>query len=162
MEKNQHSGSEDTGVWQGVGHGLLKVSPGPTMPEPSTLCRRATPDTALRQFQRWPTRSAGCLRLSSTSADTPRRTPIGFRRVGGGRSGGWTSETDADDVMDRKRREEKKRSTEMRAKGVTLLEDGCYGGGKWLRPCQTEELKRGRGRGRREAKGDRLKVSAVY
>jgi hypothetical protein len=43
------------------GHGLPKVSTGPAMPYPSPPCGRATPDTALRQFQGKPThRAAAC------------------------------------------------------------------------------------------------------
>jgi hypothetical protein len=33
------------------GYGLPKVSLGPTMPNPSTPCGRATPETALQPFQ---------------------------------------------------------------------------------------------------------------
>jgi hypothetical protein len=40
-------------------HGLPKVSPGLTMPNPSTPCRRDTPETALLLFRGWPTRRAG-------------------------------------------------------------------------------------------------------
>jgi hypothetical protein len=36
------------------GHGLLKVSPGLAMPDPSTPCGRAIPETALWPFQGWP------------------------------------------------------------------------------------------------------------
>jgi hypothetical protein len=59
------------------GHGLLK-SPGPAMPDPSTPCRRATPEMAepLQPFQGWPARRMGSLRPSSTLLDTPRRTPM--------------------------------------------------------------------------------------
>jgi hypothetical protein len=39
-------------------HGLPKVSPRPTMPNPSTP-RRTTHDTALRPFQGWPACRAG-------------------------------------------------------------------------------------------------------
>jgi hypothetical protein len=52
------------------GHGLPKVSPGLTMPNPYTPCRRATPETALCPFQGWPahrdgppTGRAACSRL---------------------------------------------------------------------------------------------------
>jgi hypothetical protein len=41
-----------------------------------TPCRRATPDTALWPFQGWPACKAGGLRPSSTSLETPRRTPV--------------------------------------------------------------------------------------
>jgi hypothetical protein len=54
------------------GHGLPKVSPGPTMPEPSTPCGRATPETALWPVQGWPAHRAGGLQPSSTLLDTPR------------------------------------------------------------------------------------------
>jgi hypothetical protein len=57
-------------------HGLPKVSPGPAMPDPSTPCGRATPETALHQFLVWPDRKAGGLRPSSTPLDTPRRTGL--------------------------------------------------------------------------------------
>jgi hypothetical protein len=56
--------------------GNPKVSPGPAMPYPSTPYRRTTPETALQPFQGWPAYTAGSLRPSSTSLDTPRRTPI--------------------------------------------------------------------------------------
>jgi hypothetical protein len=46
-------------------HGLPRVSPRPSMPDPSMPCGRATPKTA----------SHG-LRLSSTLLDTPRRTGL--------------------------------------------------------------------------------------
>jgi hypothetical protein len=59
---------------------LLKVLPRPAMPDPPTACGRATPKTALRPFQGWPTRRAGGLRPSSTLLDTPCRTPkLGIR-----------------------------------------------------------------------------------
>jgi hypothetical protein len=62
-----------------AGHGLNKVSLGPTMPYPSKPCRRTTPETTLQSFQEWPARRAGGLRLFSTPLDTPRRTPmVGF------------------------------------------------------------------------------------
>jgi hypothetical protein len=50
--------------------GLPKVSPGPAMPYPSMPCRRATPETALRPFQRWPAHGACSLQTSSTPLDT--------------------------------------------------------------------------------------------
>jgi hypothetical protein len=56
------------------GHGLPKVSPGPAMPDPSTPCRRASPETALRSFQGWPMTSPQGWWPSSTPLDTPRRT----------------------------------------------------------------------------------------
>jgi hypothetical protein len=52
-------------------HGLPKVSPGPTMPNPSTPCGRATREIALRPFQWWPARWAGRMRPSSTTLYTP-------------------------------------------------------------------------------------------
>jgi hypothetical protein len=58
------------------GHGLPKVSHGPAMPNPSTLCERATPETALRPFLGWPAHRAGGLRPSSSLLDTPRHTPM--------------------------------------------------------------------------------------
>jgi hypothetical protein len=57
-------------------HGLPKVSPRLTMPNPSTPCGRATPQTALRLFGGWPARRAGGLRPSSSSLDTPSRTGL--------------------------------------------------------------------------------------
>jgi hypothetical protein len=51
--------------------------PGPTMPDPSTPCRRATPETALLSLLGWSARRAGVLRPSSTTLDTPRRTGLG-------------------------------------------------------------------------------------
>jgi hypothetical protein len=55
------------------GHGLPKVLPGPAMPDPSTPCRLAAPETALWLFQRCPAHRTGGLR---PSLDTPRRTPF--------------------------------------------------------------------------------------
>jgi hypothetical protein len=63
------------GVWQGVPMDSL-VSPGTAMPYPSTPCRRATFKTALRPLQGWPTRRGGGLRLSPTSLNTRRYTPM--------------------------------------------------------------------------------------
>jgi hypothetical protein len=63
------------------GHGLPKVSLGPPMPCPSTPCGRATPETALRPFQGWPTRRASGLRLSSTPLDTTPCTPMPWDRI---------------------------------------------------------------------------------
>jgi hypothetical protein len=57
-------------------HGLPKVSSGPALPNPSTPCGRATPETALRPFRRWPAHRAGGLWLSATPLDTPRRTGL--------------------------------------------------------------------------------------
>jgi hypothetical protein len=51
------------------GHGLPKVLFRPSMPYPSTLCGQATPEM-------WPAHRAGGMRLSSTSLDTPRCTPM--------------------------------------------------------------------------------------
>jgi hypothetical protein len=41
------------------GHGLLNVSLGPAMLNPSMPCGRATPETALRWFQVWPSMQGG-------------------------------------------------------------------------------------------------------
>jgi hypothetical protein len=57
------------------GHGLSKVSPGHAMPNSSRPCGQATPVTALRPFQGWPTRRAGGFWPSSNLLVTPRRTP---------------------------------------------------------------------------------------
>jgi hypothetical protein len=54
-------------------HGLPKFSPGSAMPDPSTPCGRATPQTALQLFLGWPTHRAGGLRPSSSPLDTPCR-----------------------------------------------------------------------------------------
>jgi hypothetical protein len=62
------------GRMAGGSHGLPKVSLGPAMPNPSTLCERATPETAIRSFWGWPTHRVCDLRPSSTLLDTPRRT----------------------------------------------------------------------------------------
>jgi hypothetical protein len=51
-------------------HGLPKVSPGPAMSDPSTPCRRATPERAL---QGWSARKAVGLQPFYTPLDTPRR-----------------------------------------------------------------------------------------
>jgi hypothetical protein len=56
------------------GHGLPKVTPGPSMPYPFTPCGWATPKTALQLFLGWPTHRVGCLQPSSTLLDIPRRT----------------------------------------------------------------------------------------
>jgi hypothetical protein len=53
------------------GHGLPKVSPGPTIPY-----RQATPETAQQPFQGWPVCWAGSLRPSFTLLDTPRHTSM--------------------------------------------------------------------------------------
>jgi hypothetical protein len=58
------------------GQGLPKLSLGPAMPYPSTLCGPATPETALWPFQGRSACRAGGLRPSSTPLDTPRRTPM--------------------------------------------------------------------------------------
>jgi hypothetical protein len=50
------------------GHGLPKVSLRPTMPDPSTPCRRAMPETALPRV--------GGLQPSFTPLDTPPLTPL--------------------------------------------------------------------------------------
>jgi hypothetical protein len=57
-------------------HGLPRVSPGPALRNPSTPCRRATPETAFRPFRGWPAHRAGGLRPSDTPLDTPRRTSL--------------------------------------------------------------------------------------
>jgi hypothetical protein len=49
------------------GHGLPKVSPGPTMPYPFT---------PLQPFQRWSAYRAGSLRPSSTPKGARRHTPM--------------------------------------------------------------------------------------
>jgi hypothetical protein len=54
------------------GLGLPKVSPGTAMPDLSTPCRCATPETALQPFQEW----AGSLRPTSTLLDTQRHPPM--------------------------------------------------------------------------------------
>jgi hypothetical protein len=64
------------------GYGLPKVSPEPAMPNPSTPCRQATPETALQPFQGRYACRAGGLRPSSTPLDTPRRTPTGREKKG--------------------------------------------------------------------------------
>jgi hypothetical protein len=58
------------------GHGLPKVSLGPTMPDPSTTCGRAIPEKGLQLFQLWPACLAGGLRPSSTPLGTSLRTPM--------------------------------------------------------------------------------------
>jgi hypothetical protein len=58
-------------------HRLPKVSPGPAMPDPSTSCGRAIPETALHPFHRWSSCRAGGLWPTSTPSDTPRTTPMG-------------------------------------------------------------------------------------
>jgi hypothetical protein len=63
------------------GHGLPKVSPGSAMPDPSTPRERTTPATAMQPFQGWPAHRAGSLRPSSTSLDTPRRTPMNLIHI---------------------------------------------------------------------------------
>jgi hypothetical protein len=62
------------------GHGFPKVSLGSAMPDPSTPCGWAIPETALWPFQGWPACKADGLRLSSTPMDTPRRTPLNLLR----------------------------------------------------------------------------------
>jgi hypothetical protein len=61
---------EESGHVARGGHGVPKVLIGPAMPYPSTPCRQATPETALRPFQRWPTHRAGGLWPYSTPSDT--------------------------------------------------------------------------------------------
>jgi hypothetical protein len=57
-------------------HELPKVSPGFTVPYPSTPYEQATPETALRPFQGWPAHRVGNLLPFSTPLDTPCRTPM--------------------------------------------------------------------------------------
>jgi hypothetical protein len=52
-------------------HGLLKVSPGSYLPDPSMPCWRATPEMALQPFMGWLACRAGGLQPSSTPLDTP-------------------------------------------------------------------------------------------
>jgi hypothetical protein len=55
---------------------IPKVLSGPAMPNPSTPCRRATPEIALQPFQgRPPTRWLSCGHLTTTLA-TPSPTPL--------------------------------------------------------------------------------------
>jgi hypothetical protein len=58
------------------GHGLLQVSPKPSLPYPSTPCGRAGPETAWQQFLGWPTPRACDLWPFSTPLETPRHTPM--------------------------------------------------------------------------------------
>jgi hypothetical protein len=58
------------------GRGLPKVSTTPAVPDPSTPCRRVTPEMVLRMFQGWPACKEGGLQQSLTPLDTPRRTPM--------------------------------------------------------------------------------------
>jgi hypothetical protein len=51
------------GLWQGVAPDFLKYHSGPPYYHPSTPCRRANPETALRPFQEWPTGRAAFGRL---------------------------------------------------------------------------------------------------
>jgi hypothetical protein len=60
------------------GHGLPKVSLRPAMPNPSTPCGRASPETALWLFQGWPAHRAGSLRPSFTLLHTPTRASMLF------------------------------------------------------------------------------------
>jgi hypothetical protein len=57
------------------GHGLPNVSLGPTMPDPSTPCGRATPETALQSFYGWSAHKVGGLWQFSTPLDSPMDTP---------------------------------------------------------------------------------------
>jgi hypothetical protein len=59
--------SVDIGIWQGVAMDSLKFHSGPTMPNPSTPCGRATPETANK---------VGAPRLSSTPLDPLHHTPM--------------------------------------------------------------------------------------
>jgi hypothetical protein len=58
------------------GHGLPKVSPGPTMPNLSAPYGLATAETAVRQFQGWLAQRAVGLQPSSTPFDTKRLTAL--------------------------------------------------------------------------------------
>jgi hypothetical protein len=58
------------------GHGLPKVSPGPTLPYSSMPCRQAIPRAALPPFWGWLGCTAGGLRPSSTLLDTPPCRPM--------------------------------------------------------------------------------------
>jgi hypothetical protein len=62
------------------GHGLPKVLPQPAMLDLSMPCRQAALETALWQFQEWPTHGtgAGGLQPSTTPLDNPNRTPMAF------------------------------------------------------------------------------------
>jgi hypothetical protein len=60
-------------------HGLLKVLPGPIMPDPSTSWGQPTPETSLQPFLGWPTHMADGLWPSSTLLNTPRRTLTVFQ-----------------------------------------------------------------------------------
>jgi hypothetical protein len=57
-------------------HGLPKVPTGPVMPDPSTPCILAAPETALSPFQEWPAQKVGGLQPSSTPLVSPRCTPM--------------------------------------------------------------------------------------
>jgi hypothetical protein len=57
------------------GHGLIKVSLGPVMPDHYMPCQQATPEMDLQPFQGWPTCRAGGPQPSSTLLDIPYRTP---------------------------------------------------------------------------------------
>jgi hypothetical protein len=77
--KQEPATGEPTGIHGRIargGHGLSKVSLGPTMPYLSTPCRRATPDTAILLSQRRPTHRVGSPRPSSTHLETPCCTPM--------------------------------------------------------------------------------------
>jgi hypothetical protein len=57
-------------------HGLPKVSPGPAMPYPSTLCGWAIALTAFWPFEGWPARRVGSQGASFTPSDATCRTPM--------------------------------------------------------------------------------------
>jgi hypothetical protein len=75
-EDDEDDSSNDHRRMARGGHGLSKVSTSPGMPYSSMSYGRATPETDLRPFQRWPACRAGGLRPSSTPLDTPCHTPM--------------------------------------------------------------------------------------
>jgi hypothetical protein len=82
-------------------HGHPKVTAGPAMPDPSTPCGRATPETALQAFRGCPARRVGGLRPSSTPLDTPCRTCLlcGTRREQGGTASEQCFDAGLDEVF---------------------------------------------------------------
>jgi hypothetical protein len=62
-------------------HELLKVSLSSAMPDPSTPCGRATPETTLRPFLGWPTGRAGDLQPSSWIPDAVRAWQKGIQEI---------------------------------------------------------------------------------
>jgi hypothetical protein len=75
-EPMMHSRNGIHGRMARGGHGLPKSSPGLVMPNPSTPCGRATPETASWPLQGWPTHRVGSLRTSFALLDTSRRAPM--------------------------------------------------------------------------------------